>query len=103
MAATLQKIVLGEALSVRSKALLTRWLIGNQTNPRLRGGLPTSWRIGNKTGHSGRDMAGDIAVAWPRPDTPIVIAVYTREGRPTERQFDEVFGGIGRLVASTLI
>jgi beta-lactamase class A len=103
MAATLQKVVLGEVLSARSKALLTRWLIGNQTNPRLRGGLPKRWRIGNKTGHSGRDMAGDIAVAWPRPDTPIVIAVYTREGRPTERQFDEVFGGIGRLVASTLI
>ncbi|WP_084578950.1 class A beta-lactamase [Sphingomonas azotifigens] len=103
MAATLQKMVLGDVLSARSKALLTQWLIGNQTNPRLRGGLPRSWLIGNKTGHSGRDMAGDIAVAWPRPDTPIVIAVYTREGRPTEKQFDEVFGGIGRLVASTLV
>ncbi|WP_336867931.1 class A beta-lactamase [Sphingomonas sanguinis] len=102
MAATLQKVVLGDALSGRSKALLTRWLIGNQTNPRLRGGLPKSWRIGNKTSHSGRDMAGDIAVAWARPDTPIVIAVYTREGTPTEKQFDRVFAGIGRLIASTL-
>jgi len=102
MAATLQKVVLGDVLSDRSKTLLTRWLIGNQTNPRLRGGLPKNWRIGNKTGHSGRDMAGDIAVAWPTPDTPIVIAVYTRGGKPTERQFDRAFAGIGRLVASTL-
>jgi beta-lactamase class A len=103
MAGTLQKVVLGNALSDRSKALLTRWLMGNQTNPRLRGGLPRSWQIGNKTGHSGRDMAGDIAVAWPKSDRPIVIAVYTREGRPTESQFDRAFAGIGRLVASTLI
>lgn len=102
MAATLQKVVLGDVLSDRSKTLLTRWLIGNQTNPRLRGGLPKNWRIGNKTGHSGRDMAGDIAVAWPTPDTPIVIAVYTRGGTPTERQFDRAFAGIGRLVASRL-
>lgn len=102
MAATLQKVVLGDVLSDRSKTLLTRWLIGNQTNPRLRGGLPESWRIGNKTGHSGRDMAGDIAVAWSTPDTPIVVAVYTRGGTPTERQFDRAFAGIGRLVVSTL-
>lgn len=102
MATTLQNLVLGTVLSDRSKALLTSWLIGNQTNPRLRGGLPKSWRIGNKTGHSGRDMAGDIAVAWPAPNTPIVIAVYTRGGRPTEKQFDKAFAGIGRLVASTL-
>ena len=102
MAATLRKLVLGSVLSDQSKALLTRWLIGNQTNHRIRRGLPKSWRIGNKTGHSGRDMAGDIAVAWPRPDTPIVVAVYTRDGRPTERQFDKAFAGIGRLVATTL-
>lgn len=102
MASTLQKAVLGNVLSDQSKALLTRWLVGNQTNPRLRGGLPTSWRIGNKTGHSGRDMAGDIAVAWPRPDTPIVIAVYTRGGRPNEKQFDQAFANVGRLVASKL-
>lgn len=102
MATTLQKYVLGNALSDRSKALFTNWLIGNRTNPRLRGGLPKGWRIGNKTGHSGRDMAGDIAVAWPKPDTPIVIAVYARGGKPTESQFDKAFAGIGRLVASTL-
>jgi beta-lactamase class A len=102
MAATLEKVVLGDVLSDRSSALLTRWLVGNQTNPRLRGGLPKDWRIGNKTGHSGRDMAGDIAVAWPTPDTPIVIAVYTRGGTPREKQFDRAFAGIGRMIASRL-
>ncbi|QXT36097.1 serine hydrolase [Sphingomonas sanguinis] len=81
---------------------MTRWLVGNQTNPRLHGGLPKRWRIGNKTGRNGRDMAGDIAVAWPTADKPIVIAVYTRGGKPTEKQFDRAFAGIGRLVAATL-
>ncbi|AHE53868.1 class A beta-lactamase [Sphingomonas sanxanigenens] len=102
MATTLQALVLGTTLSAGSRARLTAWLMGNQTNHRLRRGLPRRWRIANKTGHSGRDMAGDIAVVWPRPDTPILIAVYTREGTPTERQFDRSFGDIGRLVAATL-
>lgn len=102
MATTLQKYVLGDVLSDRSRARFTNWLIGNQTNLRLRGGLPKGWRIGNKTGHNGRDVAADIAVAWPRPDTPIVIAVYTRGGNPTETQFDKTFANVGGFVASVL-
>ena len=102
MATALQRYVLGNVLSDRSKALFTSWLVGNQTNPRLRGGLPKRWRIGNKTGHNGRDVTGNIAVAWPEPATPIVIAVYTLGGNPTERQVDETLAGISKLVVSML-
>ncbi len=78
-------------------------MIGCQTGDnRLRAGLPKDWIIGDKTGHSGKDMAGDLAVIWPKPNTPIVVTVFTRGGKPTEKQFDSAFAGIGRLVASTL-
>lgn len=101
--ATLQKLVLGTVLSAPSRTRLTDWLIGCQTGAdRLRAGLPGNWRIGDKTGHNGRDVAVDLAVAWPRPDTPIVITVFTRDGRPTDRQFDTVFAAVANLVASTL-
>ena len=103
IARTLQKIVLGNLLSDRSRALLTGWLVGCKTGDnRLRAGLPRNWVIGNKTGHSGRDMAGDMAVVWPDPTTPIVIAVFTRGGKPTEKLFDKAFAEIGSLVSATL-
>jgi beta-lactamase class A len=50
MASTLQKVVLGDVLSAHSKELLTRWMIGNQTTPRLRGGLPRNWRSATRPG-----------------------------------------------------
>lgn len=103
MANILREIVLGHRLSGSSRAKLTRWLLGCQTGAnRLRGGLPKNWVIGDKTGNNGADGAGDIAIAWPDPRTPIVIAAYTRGGSPTPAQLETVFAKIGRLVAARL-
>jgi beta-lactamase class A len=71
-------------------------------NNRLRAGLPKDWRIGDKTGNNAKDAAGDIAVAWPRPDAPVLISVYTQGGTPTAAQLEAVFTEIGRLVGKTL-
>ena len=52
-------------------------MVGCKTGAnRLRGGLPASWTIGDKTGNNGEDASGDIAVVWTKPDTPILIAAY---------------------------
>lgn len=103
MAHVLQAMVLGENLSPASRGLLLAWLKGSQTGfNRLRAGLPKTWVVGDKTGNNGKDAAGDIALAWPRPDVPIVISAYTRGGTPTPEQFEAVFAGIGRHVAATL-
>ncbi|WP_428377621.1 class A beta-lactamase [Lichenicoccus sp.] len=99
MARTLRRLVFEDVLSNRSRRALTGWLIGCQTGGnRLRAGLPANWLIGDKTGNNGRDAAGDIAVAWPRADVPIVVAVYTRGGSPTPGQLKTAFAGIGRFV-----
>ena len=77
--------------------------MGCQTGAdRLRAGLPAGWVIGDKTGNNGKDAAGDIALTWPRPDTPLVICAYTRGGAPTEAMLRDVFAGIGRLVGEQL-
>jgi beta-lactamase class A len=103
MAATLRHLVLGSSLSPASRATFISWLVGCQTGAnRLRAGLPSNWVIGDKTGNNGKDAAGDIAVAWPKPDTPIVICAYTRDGSPTSGQLDDVFRDIGRYVAAHL-
>ncbi len=103
MAGNLKRLVLGDALSPASRERFTGWLINCKTGAkRLRGGLPKDWRVGDKTGNNGKDAVGDIAVAWPKPDTPIVMAVYTQGGKPNAAQHEQVFAAIGRLVAERL-
>jgi beta-lactamase class A len=102
MAANLRRFVLDEVLSAASRQRLTGWMLNCKTgNNRLRAGLPKDWKIGDKTGNNGKDAAGDIAVAWPRPDAPILISVYTQGGTPTAVQLEAVFAEIGRMVGKS--
>ncbi|WP_298243170.1 class A beta-lactamase [uncultured Bradyrhizobium sp.] len=103
MAGNLRRLVVGEALSPASRTQLTAWMVDCKTGAnRLRGGLPASWSIGDKTGYNGKDAAGDIAVAWPKPDTPILITAYTQGGTPNPAQIEAAFARIGRMVAERL-
>ncbi|MBB2205245.1 class A beta-lactamase [Gluconacetobacter takamatsuzukensis] len=103
MAGIVRHLVLGDVLSDGSRAMLKDWMVNCQTGKnRLRAGLPDNWVVGDKTGNNGRDIAGDLAIAWPGGSGPMVMAVYTRGGVPTEAQFAALFAGIGRQVAATL-
>jgi beta-lactamase class A len=103
MAANLRRLVLGDALSASSREQFTEWMVNCQTGAkRLRAGLPADWKIGDKTGNNGKDASGDIAVVWPKPDTPILIAAYTQGGTPKSAQIETVFAAIGRVVAERL-
>lgn len=103
MAGILEHLVFGHTLSGASCSLLTGWMKGCQTgNKRLRAGFPPTWNVGDKTGNNGKDAAGDIAVAWPKQEAPLIVCAYTRGGRPDEKQFFEVFSAIGRIAAETL-
>jgi len=93
----------GEALSATSRTQLTEWMVNCKTGAkRLRAGLPGTWIIGDKTGNNGKDASGDIAVAWPKPETPILIAAYVQGGAPAPAQVDAVFANIGQMVAERL-
>ncbi|HVV40147.1 MAG TPA: class A beta-lactamase [Nitrobacter sp.] len=77
MASDLRALVLGDALSPKSRAQLVAWLAANTTGgKRLRAGLPTGWKVGDKTGSGERGTANDVAVIWPTVHAPIVVAVY---------------------------
>lgn len=103
MALTLEHLALGDALQPRSRAQFVDWMVNCKTGAnRLRAGLPSSWKIGDKTGNNGKDAAGDIAVVWPAPDRPVIIAAYTRGGAPTASQLETVFKAIGEMVGREL-
>ncbi len=67
----------------------------------LTAGSP-SFTVQDKTGANGRDAAGDIAVAWKGPGSPVLICAYAQGGAPTAAQLETVFTEIGRMVAERL-
>ncbi len=103
MAANMRRLLLGKALSAGSRERLTGWMVECKTGgDRLRGGIPKDWRIADKTGNNGKDASGDIAVAWSKPDVPIVICAYTQGGVPSPARVASVFADIGRMVGQQL-
>lgn len=103
MAANLRRLILGDKLSSTSRHLLTGWMLACKTGDnRLRAGLPKAWKIADKTGNNGADAAGDIAIAWPKPDAPVLICVYTQGGSPSPERLTTLFSDIGRLVGERL-
>jgi beta-lactamase class A len=103
MAGNLRRFVLGEVLSPDSRQRLIGWMVNCKTGDnRLRAGLPKHWKVADKTGSSGRDAAGDIAVVWPKPERPVLIAAYVQGGSPSGPQFTALFSEIGRMVGERL-
>ncbi|MDR6991699.1 beta-lactamase class A [Luteimonas sp. 3794] len=78
MAATLQRILLGDALSSASRQQLADWLIDNDTGRDcIRAGVDGRWRVGEKTGSNGVDTRNDIGVLWPLAGgAPWVLTCY---------------------------
>ena len=109
MARCVAHLVLGEALSHRSRARLQGWLVETQTGlKRLRAELPPGWRAGDKTGtgqgHGHPDRINDVAVLWPPAGrAPLVVTAYyeapvTTSG-PMRMQDEAVLAAVGRWVS----
>jgi len=100
MALTMQKLLLGNALSPASREHLQQWLVGNTTgDKRLRAGLPAGWRVGDKTGTNKTD-ANDIGIAWPANGrAPLIITAYLAESTASSAVKETTLAGVARLVA----
>ncbi len=73
----MRRILLGNALSDGPRRQLEEWLVASRTGAaRLRAGVPSDWRTGDKTGGGGHGTANDIAIFWPPGRAPILAAVY---------------------------
>lgn len=77
----LRGFVLGDVLPEGLRQLLTSWLRGNTTGgPYIRAGVPSGWKVGDKTGNGGYGTRNDIAIVWPDRGAPIVVAVLSDRG-----------------------
>lgn len=98
MLGTMQKVVLGDALTAQSRQRLQRWLVGNTTGARrLRAGLPRDWRVGERTGTSPTD-ANDIGVAWPPNRAPLLVTAYLAESKEDSDVRETTLAAVGKQV-----
>ncbi|PTT21745.1 class A beta-lactamase [Acidovorax sp. HMWF029] len=99
---TLQKLVLGDALSIPSRAWLQRWLAETSTgDKRLRAGVP-GWKVGDKTGTaSDSGTANDIGVMWPPGGgAPVLVTCYLTRSAAAPEQRDAAIAQVARAVVA---
>jgi beta-lactamase class A len=103
MLGTMRRLLVDDALSAGSRQRLSGWLLASKTGgKRLRAGLPTDWRVGDKTGAGGNGTANDIAIAWPPGRKPILIAVYFTGSTISDEARNAVIADAGRLAVADL-
>lgn len=101
MLANLKDILLGDALSAGSRKQLADWMTACSTGlTRLRGGLPSSWRAGDKTGSGGNGQLNDVAILWPPGNrAPVLVCAYTEGNKPGDAADERALADIGRIVS----
>ena len=103
MADDLNSVLLGNVLSKPSRDQLILWMKANQTGlDRLRANLPAGWRAADKTGSNLEHTSNDIAVIWPRGDSPIVVAAYITQCPGLETKRAAILREIGRQLIDSV-
>ena len=103
MLGDMQRLLVGDALSAESRRHLTQWLLASKTGTkRIRAGLPSDWRVGDKTGGGDNGTTNDIAVAWPPGRAPILVAVYFTGSTMADDARSAVIADAGRIAVASL-
>lgn len=98
-AKSLQTLLVGDALSERSREQLTTWMENDKVADALfRSVLPSDWRIAEKTGAGGHGARSIIAVMWPPTGAPIIATVYMAENDATLTDRNAAIAEIGAAI-----
>jgi beta-lactamase class A len=103
MAANMRVLLVGNKLSPASREQLIEWLMANRTgDERIRAGLKSGWRVGDKTGSNGENTTNDIAIIWPGQQAPVLVAAYLTVCAGPESKRNAVLAQVGREVAGCI-
>jgi beta-lactamase class A len=103
MLASMDRLVVGDALTLASRVLLQGWMINCKTGAqRLPASIPNGARIGHKTGSGERGTSNDVAIVWPAGRKPVLITTYLTgsPAKPSER--DAVIAECGQIAFASL-
>jgi beta-lactamase class A len=77
MCKDLQRLFTSDVLSRESQGRLEGWMVANETGAKMiRASVPADWRVGDKTGRSGKGATNDIAILRPPTGGPFFVAIY---------------------------
>jgi len=97
----LDRLLLRDALSEASRHQLADWMIHCETGlGRLRAGLPSGWKAGDKTGAGEHGAVNDVAIAWPPGRAPILIAALLDHSTRSVDDLAAAHGRIARIVVT---
>jgi len=104
MLANLDQLAFNNALRPSSRELLVHWLVSNKTgDTRLRAGVPTGWRVGDKTGSGDHGTSNDVGILWPPGRKPILVCVYLTDSSKGSEERSAAIGSIARAVAANSV
>ena len=98
---TVRFLTTDAVLNPGSRERLIGWLVASRTGlTRVRAGLPSDWRVGDKTGTSRAEhnATTDVAIAWPPGRAPIVIACFLSDSTADPDARDAAHAEIARIV-----
>lgn len=102
MLATVQHIVLGNALSPASRTQMTNWLLANKVgDAKIRAGVPLGSRVADKTGGGSNGTNNDIGVIWLPARAPLVLTCYLTSTTAEGKVRDAVIASVARFVAAS--
>jgi beta-lactamase class A len=100
MLSDMNALLLGDQLSKESGQRLKAWMVANTTGAkRLRAGLSSTWRVGDKTGTGENGAAADIAILLQPDRAPILVAVYLAGSTKPSPDLNGAFADVGRIIA----
>ncbi len=100
---TYGRLVLGDALNRKDRALLTHWLLNNTTSgKRFRAGLPATWTIADKTGSGSYGTANNVGIAWTGTGAPVVLSVLSTKPDKDAEWDNELVARTAALLAEAL-
>lgn len=103
MATTLQRLVLGDALSDAGRKQLRDWLIANEVGgPLIRASVPRDWKVADRTGAGGYGTRGVTAILWPPQRKPVVAVIYLTQTSASMDQRNAAIAGVARAIAADI-
>jgi beta-lactamase class A len=94
------RLLTKDVLSPASRRQLETWLTGNETGAEMiRAGVPTTWRVGDKSGRGRNGAANDVAVLRPPNSPPIFLAIYSVGSSTAANEQTATVAQVARVVA----
>jgi len=101
MAQTLRTLMLGDALSPAGRAQLVQWMSAGTTGAkRLRAGVPSDWRVADKTGTGRLGTTNDVGLLWPPRRAPLVVVGYLTECKAPADAREAALAGVAREISN---